>query len=140
MALAIRPKTPPRKIGLIVSQGERHDPASRFVRIVHRRRSGAKSFIGMTTNPNRKTQMKKSIITAAMILALASTGAFAKAMTGTIKSVDKNGDAITLSDGTTFTLPEGIEAETLKVGEKVIVTYSTTAAGKLAVSSIHPAK
>lgn len=85
--------------------------------------------------------MKKSIIAAAMILAIASsTGAFAKAMTGTIKSVDKSGDSITLSDGTKLTLPEGIEAETLKVGEKVVVTYTTTATGKLAVSSIHPAK
>ncbi|MFB9984369.1 DUF1344 domain-containing protein [Mesorhizobium kowhaii] len=85
--------------------------------------------------------MKKSVIATAIILALASsTGAFAKAVTGTIKSVDKNGDAITLSDGTKFTLPEGIEAETLKVGEKVVVTYSTTAAGKLKVSGIHQAK
>lgn len=84
--------------------------------------------------------MKKSVIATAMILAVAtSTGAFAKATTGTITSVDKNGDSITLSDGQTFTLPEGIEAETLKVGEKVSVTY-TTKAGKLAVSSIHQAK
>ncbi|MER8595819.1 MULTISPECIES: DUF1344 domain-containing protein [unclassified Mesorhizobium] len=84
--------------------------------------------------------MKKSVIATAMVLALASsTGAFAKATTGTIASVDKSGDSITLSDGKTFILPEGIEAETLKVGEKVVVTYSIKA-GKLAVSSIHQAK
>ncbi|BCG98979.1 DUF1344 domain-containing protein [Mesorhizobium loti] len=84
--------------------------------------------------------MKKSAIAAAMILAvISSTGAFAEAATGTIASIDKKGDSITLSDGKTFVLPEGIEAETLKVGEKVVVTYSTKA-GKLAASSIKPAK
>ncbi len=84
--------------------------------------------------------MKTSVLAPALILAIAfSTGAFAKAATGTIASVDTKGDAITLSDGETFTLPEGIEAETLHVGEKVVVTYSTKA-GKLAASSIHPAK
>jgi len=84
--------------------------------------------------------MKKSAIAAAMIFAVvSSTGAFANAATGTIASIDKKGDSITLSDGKTFVLPEGIEAETLKVGEKVVVTYSTKA-GKLAASSIQPAK
>jgi hypothetical protein len=83
--------------------------------------------------------MKRSIIAATMMLAMASsTTAFAKAGTGTIASIDKKGDSITLSDGKTFTLPEGIEAETLKVGERVVVTY-TTKAGKLAASRIHPA-
>lgn len=84
--------------------------------------------------------MKKSVMATAMILAIASsTGAFAKASTGTITSVDKKGDSITLSNGQMFTLPEGIEAETLKVGEKVSVIY-TAKAGKLSVSSIHQAK
>jgi hypothetical protein len=73
-----------------------------------------------------------------MILVVASsTGAFAKAVSGAIKSIDKKHDSITLSDGKTFTLPEGIEAETLKVGEKVMVTYSAKA-GKLTASSIRP--
>ena len=84
--------------------------------------------------------MKKSVITAAMVIAIASAGvAYAKTTTGTIASIDKKGDSITLSDGKTFSLPEGIEAETLKVGEKVTITYSTKA-GKLAASSIQPAK
>lgn len=84
--------------------------------------------------------MKKSVITAATILAIASaTGAYAKATTGSIASIDKKGDSVTLADGKTFSLPEGIEAETLKVGEKVTVTY-TTKAGKFAASSVRPAK
>ncbi len=86
--------------------------------------------------------MKKLFIavTAILLLGAASTAAFAKADTGTIQSVDKNGDSITLSDGKTFTLPEGIEAETLKAGDKVVVTYTTTKAGKLAASSVRPAQ
>lgn len=84
--------------------------------------------------------MKKSAIALAITIALASSGgAFAKAMTSTVKNIDKNGDSITLTNGKTLTLPEGIEAETLKAGEKVTVTYSTKA-GKPAVSSIRPAK
>ena len=81
--------------------------------------------------------MKNSAITAAAILlaGLSSTAAFAKTVTGTIASVDKKGDAITLTDGKTFTLPEGIEAETLKPGEKVVVTY-TTKGSKISVTSI----
>ena len=85
--------------------------------------------------------MRKSVIvaTALTLAAIASTAAFAKAITGTIESIDKNGDSITLTDGKTFTLPEGIEAETLKPGEKVVVTYKTTTSGKLAVSNIRVA-
>lgn len=60
-------------------------------------------------------------------------------MTGTIKAIDKSHDSITLTDGKTFTLPEGIEVETLKVGEKVQVAYSSKA-GKLLVTSIHAAQ
>jgi hypothetical protein len=85
--------------------------------------------------------MKKSVVAAAVIFAaMSATGAFAKGMTATIKSVDTNGDSITMSDGTKFTLPEGIEAESLKAGEKVVVTYTKDAAGKLDVSDIHQAK
>ena len=84
--------------------------------------------------------MNKSAIAAAMVLAVvSSTGAFAKAATGTIASVDKKGDSITLSDGKTFTLPEGIEAETLKVGEKAKLTCpATTAYGERGVGAIPP--
>lgn len=83
--------------------------------------------------------MKKAIIAATILAIAATTAAYAKAATGTIASIDKKGDSITLTDGKTFSLPEGIEAETLKVGEKVAITYSTKA-GKLAASKIQPAK
>lgn len=83
--------------------------------------------------------MKKTIIAIALIVAASTTAAFAKEMTGTVKAIDKSHDSITLTDGKTFTLPEGIEAETLKVGEKVKVIYSSKA-GKLLASGIHAAQ
>ena len=58
---------------------------------------------------------------------------------GTIKFVDPKTDLITLSDGNTFVLSEGVEAETLKAGEKVKVTYST-AVGKLTASKVQVVK
>lgn len=84
--------------------------------------------------------MKKAIILAAMVFSTAmSTAVLAKEMTGTIKAINKSKDSITLTDGKVLTLPEGIEAETLKAGEKVTIVY-TSNAGKLAVSEIHAAK
>lgn len=84
--------------------------------------------------------MKKAVIVAAMVFAtVASTAVLAKEMTGTIKAIDKSKDSITLTDGKILTLPEGIEAETLKAGEKVTIVYSSKA-GMLTVSDIHAAK
>ncbi|OQM74646.1 DUF1344 domain-containing protein [Manganibacter manganicus] len=78
--------------------------------------------------------MKKFVVVA-IILAASSTGAFAKQITGMVSAIDKSHDSVTLSDGKTFTLPEGIEAESLKVGEKVKVVYSSKA-GKLHATSV----
>jgi hypothetical protein len=83
--------------------------------------------------------MKKPIIAIALILAASTTAVFAAEMTGTVKAIDKSHDSITLTDGKTFTLPEGIEAETLKAGEKVQIVYFSKA-GKLLATSIHAAK
>jgi hypothetical protein len=85
--------------------------------------------------------MKSSVLTAAAAFLIVSAScAFAKDDVGTIKTINKSGDSITLSDGKVFTLPEGIEAETLKVGERVHVVYSTNAAGKVTVSKVLPVK
>ncbi|WP_296745307.1 DUF1344 domain-containing protein [Mesorhizobium sp.] len=84
--------------------------------------------------------MNKSVIATATVLAIGlATSAYAKGATGTIASIDKKGDSFTLSDGKTFALPENIEVETLKVGEKVTVTYSTKA-GKMEASAVQPAQ
>ena len=70
--------------------------------------------------------MRKLRVTALVFgAALLSTAALAGAMTatGTVKSVDVKGDAITLDDGSKYILSEGTEAETVKVGSKVTVVY-----------------
>lgn len=82
--------------------------------------------------------MKRLIIAAAAVT-LMTGAAFAATDNGTITVVDSTSDAITLSDGNTFTLAEGTEAESLKVGQKVIVTYASKA-GKLVATEIVVAK
>ena len=62
----------------------------------------------------------------------AAPAAFAATDTGTIKKVDPKGDAITLDDGKVFVLAEGTEAESLKVGDKVVVTFKLKAGRMIA--------
>ena len=81
-----------------------------------------------------------AIAAATSVLVVSATSAFAAQDTGTIKSINTSGDSITLSDGKEFKLPESIEAEKLKVGEKIRVEYSTDASGKITVSSVVPVK
>lgn len=67
------------------------------------------------------------------------TPVLAATATGTVKSISTKDDAITLSDGKTYGLPEGVEAEDLKVGQRVQVTFSN-ANGKIKVSAVHVLK
>jgi hypothetical protein len=80
----------------------------------------------------------KFLIAGSMLLAMIGI-ANAASVSGTITVVNTKADAITLSDGKVFTLPEGIEAESLKVGQTVEVTYSGTGA-KLKASRIRVVK
>jgi hypothetical protein len=82
--------------------------------------------------------MKRLIITVTT-LALTMGAAFAASDIGTIKQITPNRDAITLDDGKTFTLAEGTEAESLKIGQKVSVTYDVKA-GKMVATKIVVAK
>jgi len=82
--------------------------------------------------------MKRMIIAAAAVALMTGT-ALAAFDTGTIKHIDPSTDAITLDDGKTFTLAEGTEAESLKIGQNVSVTYDTKA-GKLVATKIVIAK
>ena len=78
--------------------------------------------------------MKRFVIATAA--ALLTTGvALAATDTATIKHIDAKSDAITLDDGKTFTLAEGTEAESLKVGQKITVTYHVKA-GKMVATKI----
>ena len=56
----------------------------------------------------------REFLLATAIAAVAATNAQAAETTGTVRSVNKRSDSITLSDGTTYSLPEGIEAESVK--------------------------
>lgn len=66
-----------------------------------------------------------------------ATTAFAASMSanGVIKSVDSQHDSITLVEGGVYTLGEGFEAETFKVGEKVNIVFETKN-GKMIASSV----
>jgi len=80
----------------------------------------------------------KSLILGAALAVAASTTVLAAEATGTIQSINKARDMIRLSDGTSFRLPEGIEAESLHVGERVKVAYSIGKHKVHQVSAITP--
>jgi Cu/Ag efflux protein CusF len=70
--------------------------------------------------------MNKSLIIAASLSTLlVSSAAFAAGMTDTaaIKTIDAKANSITLADGKSFVLPAKFDLKTIKVGEKVLVTY-----------------
>jgi hypothetical protein len=84
--------------------------------------------------------MKPQMMHMAAMLALAPMStAFAAQASGTITAISKNADTITLSDGKSYTLPEGIEDTKLKVGEKVQLTFAIKG-GKAIVSHLTPAQ
>jgi Protein of unknown function (DUF1344) len=66
---------------------------------------------------------------------IAATNTYAAEAAGTVRSVNTRSDSITLSDGKVYTLPEGVEAESVKVGEKVKITF-TSSHNKNQVSSL----
>jgi Cu/Ag efflux protein CusF len=114
-----------------------------FVHSPARRIKGAASMARVSrhqgTKANGSFQMKNATAFLTIAMITVSTAAFGSQTTGTVKTVDKNHDAITLTNGKRFTLPEGIEAETLKVGERVTIVYSTKA-GRTVVSTIKAAR
>ena len=61
-----------------------------------------------------------SITAAASVLAVTAQAA---ETSGTIRHVNTKADTITLNDGKVYVLPEGIEAESVKIGEKVKITF-----------------
>lgn len=79
--------------------------------------------------------MRRQILTAAMLMLATMSLAFAAQTSGAITAISKNADTITLSDGNTYTLPEGIEDTNLRVGVEVQLTYSIRG-GKAVVSQL----
>lgn len=84
---------------------------------------------------------KKSVmITIAAVVALSGEAALARDQTSTITSIDAKADQITLSTGTTVNLPEKIEVQSFRVGERVAVKYAVQKSGVALASSIHVLK
>ncbi|MBP2448596.1 DUF1344 domain-containing protein [Rhizobium leguminosarum] len=83
--------------------------------------------------------MKPQILMCAMLALAPVSMALAAQTSGKITAVSKNADTITLSDGKTYNLPEGIEDTKLRIGEKVQLTY-TIKGGKAVVSQLTPQK
>ncbi len=69
----------------------------------------------------------RAVLSSAAIAAFLATSSIAFAASphdiGAIKSLDLKANAITLADGKTYTLPKGFKDTSLKVGEKVDVSY-----------------
>ena len=85
--------------------------------------------------------LKKSLAIAVIATSTLTAGmALARDETGTITNIDVKADKITLSTGTTIKLPENIEAETFRVGEKVAVQYAVQKSGVALASRVTPAK
>jgi hypothetical protein len=80
------------------------------------------------------------MIAVASVVALSAGAALARSETGTITNIDAKADQITLSTGTTINLPEHIEVQSFKVGERVSVKYTVQKSGIALASKVHPIK
>lgn len=72
--------------------------------------------------------MRFNILPVVLVAVVAASGAFAATSAattadGVIKSIDAKAMSITLADGTVYMLPKGFKVDTVKVGEKVAVTF-----------------
>ncbi len=85
--------------------------------------------------------MRKLIIAAGAVtlLAAAPLPALAEEAAGLIQNIDAAARSITLADGSTYVLPEGVNLASLEVGTNVVVMYTLDATGKPMVTSVAPA-
>jgi Cu/Ag efflux protein CusF len=75
---------------------------------------------------------------AAMAILGGATVAFAAEASGTIKALDMSKHSVTLNNGSTYDVAKDVKLDGLKIGEKVMLTYSQS--GKtMDVTSIKPA-
>lgn len=79
--------------------------------------------------------MRKFVVLIVGVGMLATASAHAAETSGTVRKVNTKSDAITLSDGRVYVLPEGIEAESVKIGQRVKIEF-TQSKGKNRVSSL----
>lgn len=70
--------------------------------------------------------MRSKILSLALITSIGLGGAAFAAATdtaGVIKSIDATAMTVTLADGSTYHLPAGFDVKSIKVGEKVTVSW-----------------
>jgi hypothetical protein len=84
--------------------------------------------------------MKKLMIAvgAAALLSASTLVAYADEASGTITSVDPTSGSVTLSDGKVYFLPQTVAATTVKVGDKVTITFTADSSGKMMASDLKP--
>jgi Cu/Ag efflux protein CusF len=82
--------------------------------------------------------MKLTTPVVAMLVFASASVAYAADATGKIKSIDTVKDMVTLDDGSSYVAPSAVKLSEFKVGEKVDVTF-TTSAGKKEMSAMKPA-
>lgn len=84
--------------------------------------------------------MKRILLSLALSsLVLGPALAATLSMSGVIKSIDAAKNDVVLQGGQTFVLPAKFDAKTIKVGEKVKITYEKQG-GNMVASKIEAAK
>jgi len=84
--------------------------------------------------------MRKLMIAAgaAALLAASTFAAVAADASGAITSIDTAANTVTLEDGKIYVLPMGFDAASIKVGDKVNITFDE-ADGKMTATEVTPA-
>jgi len=85
-----------------------------------------------------KTIHARAVVGATFLLSASALAANMSA-NGVVKSVDTGRDAITLMDGSVYTLAEGFEAEKFTTGEKVTIIFMVKN-GKMIATSVKVVK
>src|SRR5688572_29218489 len=90
--------------------------------------------------PRWEKMMKKTLVAISVAAFLGAAGAaLAEEAKGKIQAVDPAAKTITLEDGTTYTLAEGVMVDTLQPGTEVTVSFEEKDGTKTA-SSVTPAQ
>lgn len=83
--------------------------------------------------------MKRLFLTIATAAALLSGAVSAATLSSEIKSIDTKLQTLTLTDGKVYQLAKGVSANTLKIGDKISISYDQTGT-KLVVTKIEKIK
>ena len=83
--------------------------------------------------------MRKLMVaaSAAALLVSSTFAAFAAEATGAVKSIDMTAKTVTLEDGKIYVLPTGFDTASIKVGDKVKITFDE-ADGKMTATEVVP--